>query len=342
MSASSSGSAALGTLLVCGAIGGMAWNERETSIATYAGARVLAADRVDDGAEGSLVCITGMLETDEQLDDPEFLHAGRRVALRRHVDVFARVEKEREEGEDTVHYFVNEWTPAPGGAPGLPRITWLAARARVGVYGFSPGDVELPGFTELPLDVEMVRLTPGEQAKSRPAFDRERRLFRVAADPATNTLGDLAIWYSAILPGRAVTLFGALRAGRIVPFVAPGGERIHRLVAGSRSEALVALRSEHRGRVWGVRILATMLTWLGLCALLLDGLQLDGWIFFSFFEAVLEQPWRTAGLLCAAMGVVGLLAFVLPVSVILALAIAAAVSGTTFLIRNASPRPRVS
>lgn len=139
------------------------------------------ADSVDSGANGKFVSVTGALNTEEKLGDPELLNPGSYIKLDRAVEMFAWVEKKESKTETklggkkvttTTISYAKEWTTSPKRPadferpeghenPELPLANehFAAEKAMVGSYPFNPSDqaLRLPSGDMLKLTDDMVK-----------------------------------------------------------------------------------------------------------------------------------------------------------------------------------------
>src|SRR5205814_186028 len=116
--------------------------------------------------EGKLIAVTGPIEGEATIGDPDYLKAGPYVALRREAEMFAWVEKvtttkEKKVGggsrETKTYNYEKKWTSRPqssddfrypdGHENPAPRVrsdSWTAPSAHIGVYAFPPDEIQLP------------------------------------------------------------------------------------------------------------------------------------------------------------------------------------------------------
>lgn len=148
------------------------------------------ADAVDSSANGKFVSVTGTLNTEEKIGDPELLNPGSYIKLDRSVEMFAWVEKKESKTETklggkkvttTTIIPVKEWTANPKPPkeferpeghenPALPLSSehFAAEKALVGSYPFNPSDsaLRLPSGEMLKLTDELVKSAEPAAAKA--------------------------------------------------------------------------------------------------------------------------------------------------------------------------------
>ena len=136
------------------------------------------ADSVDKSADGKLVSVTGELQTDEKLEDPQFLKPGSYLKLDREVEMFAWVERRRTEttkkvgGSKEVRpipTYEKKWTSDPQ-PPGkllepkdhenppltLQRYSATASKAQIGAYTFNVREASVPSGEPIKLTDDML------------------------------------------------------------------------------------------------------------------------------------------------------------------------------------------
>jgi len=234
---------------------------------------------VDEKAEGKLISVTGKLESDQMLGDPEFLKPGPYIKLIREVEMYAWKEKThttRETkiggGEEvrTTYSYVKEWTSHPEDSssfrhpeghtnPAMPLEgeTFFVESAKVGAYEFAPREADLSPLTSISLNSENVILTGTAKLEGNYIF--------IGQGTLTNPqIGDLRVSFKGVKTGQNVTLFGKLENGKVVPYYHKEKTRLYRLLAGSREEAIVQMAREYKINVWLFRIIGFLMMWIGL------------------------------------------------------------------------------
>ena len=225
----------------------------------------------------------------------------------------------------TTYTYVKEWTPRPPDSsafkdPGarskgyvnppqaVQAQSWSAEKAEVGPYAFNPREASMPSSEPLPLTAEMIRSAemPPEQGAvvtpaARPTLEGNT-LYAGRGTPARPQVGDVRISYSVLRPGAKVTIFGRLNGTTLEAYVHKTGDRLFRVLSGTRDEAIARLAFEHKAIGWSLRLVGFLLMWIGLC------------LFFGPINAVLDVlPFLGS----AGRTIVGLVMF--PVALVLTL-----------------------
>jgi hypothetical protein len=255
------------------------WNEGRTDLSTVAKTAVVVNP---DGSskqagEGKLVSVTGKLAVDGTIGDPDYLKPGSYVTLDREVEMYAWVETKETRTEKklgggsrevTTYSYDRKWTDHPQDSsefrypeehenPGLEvhARSFTAPVAQVGVYKFEPSDVELPSSTPIALTPALI--TRGSRLNG-------DYIYQGKGSIKAPVLGDLRISFSAVLPGKTVTLYGEQQGTTVIAFMHEGKDKLHRVVNGTHAEAIATLHAEHTATTWLLRALGFVLMWIGL------------------------------------------------------------------------------
>lgn len=274
---------AVGVVLFLVAFPILWWNEGRTDLSTVAKKAVIVkADGSSKDGQGTLVSITGALEPEGTLGDPDFLKPGRYAKLHREVEMYAWVEKvtkktEKQLGggtkETKTYHYEKKWTSRPEDAedfkvpeghenPAMPFAahTAVAEKASVGAYGFDPGAAELP-------PAKPIALTP--EAVTAPGFEvAGGYLYRGEGTPDSPRVGDVRVSFQAVEGGRTVTLYGQLDGNQVGGYLHQGKDTLYRVVDGTHAQAVAALHGEHTTITWVLRILGFVFLWFGLALVL--------------------------------------------------------------------------
>jgi hypothetical protein len=219
-------------------------------------------------AVGQVVTVTGPLTGGEGLGDG-WLKPAPYLALVREVEVWAWHEQptiDRKKLAAIVAY-KRAWTVEPpdsqafkvpaghhNPAPGVHAQEWRATRASVGGVPVDLDGLGLPSADPLPLTPAMVKggvLAGGW-------------LYLGGAKPNAPKVGDTRLRWSAAQPGGTWTAMGELRPGPLLGAHVAGDVTVHRLVQGSRAEALKGLGHAQAAWVWGLRLLGFVMMWGGM------------------------------------------------------------------------------
>lgn len=170
---------AIGALLFLGSFWVLWWNEGRVDLSEVAKKSIeVKADSVDKAAEGKLVAVTGELKTEDKLEDPQFLKPGNYLRLEREVEMYAWVERRRNETNKkvggskevkTTATYEKKWTSDPqppnkfldpkdheNPALTLERRTVSAEHASVGAYPFNASEASLPSGDQIKLTDDML------------------------------------------------------------------------------------------------------------------------------------------------------------------------------------------
>lgn len=238
----------------------------------------VSAAAVDRSADGKLIAATGVLDSAEQLGDPEYLKPGRYIQLSRDVEMYAWVEHTKSEtkknvgGSETTtteYTYAKEWTSSPressnfkvpGGHenPAMPLEdqTVTVQTAKVGAYSIDPGRIDLPGRSRVQLNTDNV---------VRGAARLESNyLFLGKGSLQQPQVGDVRLSYTALPAGIEVTAFGQADGDKIVPYLHRGKDTLYSAYQGDRASAIEAMAFEHSLFGWLFRIGGFLMMWVGL------------------------------------------------------------------------------
>jgi hypothetical protein len=218
----------------------------------------------DPALKGKLVAISGKVGTHGLLADEPYLRAGNYLAISRKVEMFSWIEKTKtkstknmggSETTETTYTYEKGWTANPerssdfkypagheNPTPALKAMTQAAPLAKLGVFELDLRKIDLPAFEEISLD-------SGKYA------------FRGQGSLENPGLGDLRISYGVIRSGIEGTVFGKLDQGRISTYYDKDNNRLYRLFAGDKAQALATLQGEHKLMLWLLRIVGFFLLW---------------------------------------------------------------------------------
>jgi hypothetical protein len=247
---------------------------------------------LQSSAEGNLVSLTGTMNVTEQTGDPEYLKPGDYVVLHRVVEMYAWVEKtetktKKKTGggteETTTYRYSKEWTAAPEASSNFkipeghynPHMkenpeTFFANEVKIGVYTFDHRSADLPENT--PISLSTRNAIPDWEIE----LIGNKYLYRGEGSYDNPVVGDIRISFTAVLAGQKVTLFGKMNGSYIEPYYYKGKDRLYRVLSGTREEAVVRLKTEHKVTGWILRIVGFVLMWIGLT------------LFFGPISAVLD------------------------------------------------------
>jgi len=270
----------LGIVLFVGSFFVLWFNEGRVDISKIAKKAIpLDPNFVNEKLEGKLISVTGKLETDQEIGDPSFLKPARYIKLERRVEMFAWVEKTKTEtvkklgGEEeriTTYEYVKKWTFNPPDSSSfqypedhynppmtIQNETFFSDVAKVGVFEFSPTEIDLPRPSLISLSPENVILTGNAKLEGNYIFIGQGTL-------SNPQIGDTRISFNGIKSGQTVTVFGKLENGKIVPYYHQGKIKLYRVLLGSRDDAIAQMAKEHKTQIWLFRIIGFLMMWIGL------------------------------------------------------------------------------
>lgn len=235
-----------------------------TNIAKTA-VEISATDQNPDAAlKGKLVSVSGKVESPGMLADEPYLRAGNYLAISRKVEMFSWIEKAKTKSQknmggsettETTYTYEKGWTALPkkssefkypqgheNPAPALKAMKAAVPMAKVGVFELDLRKIDLPVFEEIDVD-------SGKYA------------FRGSGSPSNPQLGDLRISYGVIRSGMEGTVFGKLDQGWISAYYDKDNNRLYRLFAGDKAQAISTLQGEHKLMLWIMRLVGFLLLW---------------------------------------------------------------------------------
>jgi len=262
------------------------WNsEGRINLGTVAEkAIVVDHGSLQSSAQGKLVALTGPIKTTELLGDPKYLKPGKYIMLDRIVEMYAWIEETETETkkktgggtEEKITYrYEKAWISNPqkssefkipeGHENPLMSVkpkTFYVDEAKIGIYSFDNKTATLPKSENIELNKHIaiahwdVRLIGSDY------------VFKGSGSYANPRIGDLRISFEGVHAGIKVTLFGKLDGKEIVTYYHKGKTRLYRAFTGTKDEAIVQLKTEHKVMGWILRIIGFVLMWIGLSLIL--------------------------------------------------------------------------
>jgi hypothetical protein len=219
--------------------------------------------------EGEFVGVTGRLETAVPVNDPLYLRPAEFVQLNRWVEMYAWVEDKESDDDGTYYTYELAWTNDPRAAeefdqpeghanPPMPIYdeTFTAVSATIGAYQIDPQQMKLPRPETLTLSRQNVREGPYRIG--------EEYIFEGQGSLDTPVLGDVRVSFTAVPSGITVTAFGQQSGTDIAPYLHRDKTELHRVLGGSRDQAILTLNTEYKSLLWGFRGIGFVLMWIGL------------------------------------------------------------------------------
>lgn len=245
---------------------------------------VVDSKTIKTSAEGKLVSLTGAIETTGLIGDPKFLKPGKYIMLDRIVEMYAWVEEVETETkkktgggteEKTTYRYEKAWTSDPQESSefkipedhenpplSVPSKTFYAPEAKIGIYSFDHKAATLPG----PGNVELTKKIAIAHWDA--VLIGSEYIFKGRGSYENPMIGDLRISFKAVNAGIKATLFGKMEGKEIVAYYHKGKTRLYRALTGTKDEAVIQLKTEHKVMGWILRIVGFLLMWIGLSSIL--------------------------------------------------------------------------
>ncbi len=257
-----------GLLIIAGSLVALWLNEGRVNWADAARKSTAVDAAYNPDTEGEFVSVTGLTATSAPIGDDRYLRAGDYLRVDREVEMFAWVEKEDSDEDETSYTYELEWTDDPRPAsefnwpdgrenPPFPVTseTMTAVSARVGAYQFNTETIQYPYTDPVPLSMETVLEGPYQIT--------EKYIFQGKGTLAQPELGDIRISFEAVPANVTMTAFGVQRESSLIPYNYRDKGELYRILTGDRAAAVARLQTEYRNLLWGFRIGGALLMWLG-------------------------------------------------------------------------------
>ena len=265
----------IGVLVFLGSFVVLYKTEGRTDLSLVADKAIEADKAVEDG---TFVYETGELKTSQYLGDELYMLQGDYVVLDRRVEMFAWVEEEHNNDDDTYYTYSTAWVDDVPNSKGFsePRRhenpskldnskRYIVDDASVGGYKINIDKIGLPGLEPLELKEDVVELSEYAEIVSDKDHDY---IFDGYGSLENPEVGDFRYSYTILPVGEKVTVFGELSDGTIQAHSDEQGRKIYRIFKGSKGDAKAALKSEYETVGWAGRIGSFFLMWIGLLLIL--------------------------------------------------------------------------
>lgn len=248
-----------GIILIAIAFFVLFWNEgravKRHQALQEGGSKVVAVanDQLDEKNEGSLIHLTGLAETDEELTDPVFAVGATALKLQRDVEIFqwqesvSTKEKKKLGGgtETTKSYsYSQEWSDAlidsskfkvqegHANATTMPYSNerWQAKRVKLGAFLLSSSLLAKINDAS-PVDVGDGKMLPQALQGSVQVVAGG---FYVGADPGVAKVGDMRVSFKTVKPVE-VSVVSVQKGESFVPYKTANGNEVELLQSGSHS-----------------------------------------------------------------------------------------------------------
>lgn len=284
----------VGIALFLTSFGVLWWNEGRTDMSKVAaGATITAADQIDTSLEGQLVSVSGTLDPQGTVEDPEYLKPATYMKLNRQVEMFAWVEHQKKQtkkqvGGGEIEYitydYTKEWTSHPSDSSHFeysedyvnPELTIEAKSfspegATLGAWRLDPSEATLPRAERVKLAASQLKYPKTKKARRQlrrsgvKMTNNEEYLFRGKGSLENPRIGDVRISWTAVPAGLNVTMFAQAGSGSgLVPYLHKGKDRLYRAITGTHDEAVATLATEHKVITWMLRIVGFLMMWIGM------------------------------------------------------------------------------
>ena len=214
--------------------------------------------------EGELVSVSGTIESRELLGDAPYFKPQDFIHLKRTAEMYAWEETGSEEdGYD----YRKVWTSSPEDSSSFE---WQSGHENppmaVDSDKFSAQEASLGRYTILPTQivfnqVENVTLTEGNVSGGRM---HGNFVYVGSASPQEPKIGDIRLSYSGFKGGQFGTVFGKQQESQIVTWRGDDDTLLYRAYPLDREGGIAALRTEYLTALWGTRIAALFMFFIGL------------------------------------------------------------------------------
>lgn len=295
------GGVLIGFLLFMASFVLLYWNEGRQDMSLIAKTATVIDSSIistDQSLQENLVSVTGELTAEEQLAD-DYLIAGDYIALQRTVEIYAWAEDAEEEsttqtgGSETTktkYSYEKQWTAEPQNSTdfeypnehynptkSIDDASKMVNSAKVGVYSIDVDSIDLPGYSDLSLEKEIVLLSDkiagsdlytDIQKQETPKYLQTSLegdyVYFSLENPSNPEIGDIRISYQVVPANINVTVFGKLAGNSISAYVDEDDNELYRIIKGSHEQAVSTMHTEHVSSTWFLRIIGFILMWIGL------------------------------------------------------------------------------
>ncbi|MGK7876576.1 MAG: TMEM43 family protein [Xenococcaceae cyanobacterium] len=271
----------LGLILFFASFVVLYWNEGRVDFSQVANTAVeISATSPNTAAQGKLISTTGSLTSPQVLGDNLFLNPGKYIAVRRDVEMFAWEEEQKTETKKnvggsetrtTTYSYSKKWVDTPEESSdfkiseghynppkSIKDLTNRVSQAKVGIYSLDIKNIDLPQLNQVQLNRQNITLKDGVSQAG-------NYLFKGNGTMGNPEVGDLRLQYFVLPNGTNVTVFGKLESNnRITPYFYQDNQRLYRIFAGSREQAISTLKTEHKIWTWVLRLVGFLMMWIGL------------------------------------------------------------------------------
>ncbi|MCB9419724.1 MAG: TMEM43 family protein [Ardenticatenaceae bacterium] len=259
-----------GVLVLLGSVVLLWTNEGRINLADVAvKSKPVGAEVVDAANEGEFVSVTGRLDTAVPVTDGLYLRRAEFIQVRRWVEMYAWVEKEESDEDNTYYKYELEWTNDPRSAeefsepaghenPLMPVYgeTFTAVSATLGAFQIDTQQMDLPRPESLALSSQNVLEGPYRIS--------EKYLFEGKGSLDAPQLGDVRVSFTAVPAGITATALGVQTGSGFTPYDYRGRAKLYRVLSGNQSDAIQQLETEYKIALWGFRAIGFLAMWLGL------------------------------------------------------------------------------
>jgi hypothetical protein len=259
-----------GGLMLLGAVVLLWTNEGRVNLADVAvKSKAVVSGVIDPANEGEFVSVTGYLDTAVPVTDDLYLRRAEFIQVKRWVEMYAWVEDEETDEDNTYYTYELQWTNDPRAAeefaepsghrnPPMPVYdeTFTAVSATLGAFQIDTQAMRLPRPKPLALSRQNVLEGPYRIT--------EDYLFEGQGTLDDPVLGDVRVSFTAVPAGSTATAFGVQTGQTFAPYNFRNRAELFRILAGSEAEAINQLETEYKIMLWGLRGMGFFLMWAGL------------------------------------------------------------------------------
>jgi hypothetical protein len=265
------------------------WNEGRVDLSTIAKtATQISSESVntDSALGGKLISTTGIFNSQEIIGDNLFLKPDKFIAIERKVEMYAWVESSEStskknvggsETTETNYIYKKEWTESvqdssnfkqpeghnnPQGS--LNSFENKVGAATLGVYNMDMTSIDLPSLSNLQLNDQNTILSQEALLANENYIYINKNQGSTFENPE---IGDLRVGYNVLKSDFSGTVFGKIDGNMISPYFDKDNNRLYRVFAGTKDEAIATLHMEYTTSLWSLRLIGFLMMWLGLVLL---------------------------------------------------------------------------
>jgi hypothetical protein len=274
-----------GIVFFIASFGVLYWNEGRVDMSAIAkNAIPIAVESVSNTeAEGQLVSGYGKFVTSENIGDDLYLKPGNYLAVQRKAEIYAWVETKHTDthrntgGSDTTtttYTYETQWVenvqnsdsfeyPAGHTNPVkiIESLDKKAGTANIGAYAIKMDSLFLPTYNPVSLDVNNTIM------KDKSVLADNTYIFVGKSSFAAPQVGDMRVSYYVLPSGLEGSIFAKKEGANLFPYIDKDGNKLYRILKGTRDEGISQMHSEYLTAIWAFRIGGFFMMWIGLMLL---------------------------------------------------------------------------